>query len=80
MPINKNVSASDYTTYLKQKATVVNRKYTDVTPAGVLNSQLRASQISQTQTPNLTVLTQPTVKSPPAQTRNYYTARSTITW
>jgi hypothetical protein len=80
MPINQNVSASDYTTYLKQKATVVNRKYTDVTPAGVLNSHLRASEISQTQTPNLTVLAQPTVKSPPAQTRNYYTARSTITW
>ncbi len=80
MPINKNISASDYTTYLKQRATVVVGKYDSKTPQSVLNSHLRTSEMSQIQTPNLTVLAQPTVKSLPAQTRNYYHARSKISW
>jgi len=78
MPINKNVSASEYTTYLKQRATVVVGKYDDVTPQSVLNSHLRTSRISQLQTPNFTVLGTPNVRGLPPNTRNYYTARSRI--
>lgn len=78
MPINQNVSASDYTKYLKARATVVTQKWSPVPTQSVLNSELRASHMSMIQTPALSALATPIVKSLPAQTRNYYTARSKI--
>lgn len=80
MPINQNIAASDYTTYLKHRATVVQKKWGPETPEGVLNSQLRASRMSQIYTPTLTALLRPAVHGLPAQTRSQYTAHSKITW
>ena len=80
MPINQNIPASDYTTYLKHRATVVQRKWTPEPAEGLLNSELRASRMSQMQTPGLTSLARPAVHNLPAQTRNYYHARSKLTY
>lgn len=78
MPINQNISASDYTTYLKQKA-IVARSKNDPSQQ-VLNAGLTTSELSLLVNPRNTALAPPVIRGVPAQTRNYYRARSTIAW
>jgi hypothetical protein len=78
MPINSNVSASDYTTYLKQRAIVVRSK--NDPSQQILNAGLRTSEISALVTPTTTALRAPIIRGLPPNTRNYYRARSKITW
>ena len=52
MPINKNISASDYTAYLKAKATAaVNTREPRLNnapvPVTLLNTELKSSQVAQ---------------------------------
>ena len=76
MPINQNTPASDYTTYLKQKAIVVKSK--NDPPMNVLNAGLRTSEMSALVTPATTALATPNVHGLPPNTLNYYRARSKI--
>ncbi len=83
MPINANVSASDYTTYLKQKAisaanTFEPRLNNAPVPTAQLNTGLLASRMSKILNPGGTALAAPVVQSLPRPVPNTYRAKSTV--
>ena len=84
MPINKNISASDYTAYLKAKATAaVNTREPRLNDAPVstplLNTALKTSQVAQKVDPAQTVLGPYVPQSLQRPTVNPR-ARSKVSW
>jgi len=73
-------SASDYTSFLKNKSIAVTRKWGDVVPRPLLNSQVRATQMSKLVTPGISVLVPPVLKTGQAYRVNHPWARSQINW
>lgn len=86
MPINPNRSASDYTTYLKQKSiAAVNTRAARLNdhpaPNNVLNTALKTSEMSKIVNPTNSALAAPTWKTPQAPHPNVRRfAKSTISW
>ena len=86
MPINANRSASDYTTYLKQKSiAAVNtrsaRLNDNPVPNNVLNTALKTSEMSKVVNPQVSALADPTWKTPQVQRGNPGRfAKATISW
>lgn len=84
MPIQKNISASDYTAYLKAKATAaVNTREPRLNDAPVqntlLNTALLTSQVAQKVDPSRTALGPYVPQSLQRPTVNPR-ARSTVSW
>lgn len=73
-------SASDYTSFLKNKSTTVTRKWGDVVPQSLLNSQIRATEVSKVVDPTKTVLVPPLFQNGARYRVNHPFARSTINW
>lgn len=86
MPINPNRSASDYTTYLKQKSVAaVNtrsaRLNDNPVPNYVINTALKTSEMSKIVNPTVSALEAPTWKTPQVQRSNPGRfAKATISW